>query len=85
MKILNPNTTTQTVKIIPRLYVQNVSVSVYNENTGAVVNFGDVSVSSANGYSTFTIELQPKNEHHFVITVKDGAQQIYKCKAYAKE
>jgi len=85
MKILNPNLETQTITIIPRVYVDNVDVTVYNENTGQTVSYDGLPVSNENGYSTLSFTLEPKNEHHFVITIKNGAYQIHKCKAYAKE
>jgi hypothetical protein len=85
MKILNPNSDTQTITIIPRIYVDSVDMTVYNENTGQTVSYDGLPVSNENGYSTLSFTLEPKNEHHFVITVKEGAYQIYKCKAHAKE
>jgi len=85
MKVLIPNTTPQIINVIPREYVAEVDVSVYNKNTGETLDFNGIQVSNQNGYSTFSIELQPKNQHHFVITMTKDGKQIHKFNAYAKE
>lgn len=84
MTILRPSLETQSITIIPRYDVENVTLTLTNELTQDV-NTYTTSTSYANGYMTIEFDLTVYEMDSFNLEVKDGDTVLFRGKAFATD
>ncbi len=84
MTILRPSLETQSITIIPRYDVENVTLTLLNEET-QVLNTFTVSNTYANGYMTIEFDLTVKEAESFNLEIKDGNTVLFRGKAFATD
>ena len=84
MTILRPSLTTQTITIIPRYDVENVTISIRDKQEDVTVNF-NVSSSYANGYMTLAFNYEVVEAKNYDFTVKNGNDILFRGMAFATD
>lgn len=84
MTILRPSLETQSITIIPRYDVENVTLTLTNELTQDV-NTYTTSTSYSNGYMTIQFDLTVYEMDSFNLEVKDGDTVLFRGKAFATD
>jgi glycine betaine/choline ABC-type transport system substrate-binding protein len=83
MKVVNPNDTTHTIKLIPRFYgITSIDLSLYNEATQETTSVTDVySVTSGVASVVFDFTFLEDDKYQFKLV--DGATVVYRGKLIA--
>lgn len=84
MTILRPSLETQSITVIPRYDVENVTLTLLNEET-QVLNTFNVSTTYANGYMSIEFDLTVKEAESFNLEIKDGTIVLFRGKAFATD
>lgn len=84
MIILRPSLDTQSITIIPRYDVGNVTLTLSNEQTQDVNTF-NLSTTYANGYMSMSFDLTVREMDSFKLEVKDGETVLFRDKAFCTD
>lgn len=87
MKVLSTSDSTQTIKIIPREYISNGTLSLRDDQTDAIVNY-NITPTTSNDELVIENAYAPvlKEGHYYDITVTNSESKvIYKDKAYCTD
>lgn len=83
MKILKETTDPQTLRIIPRSYVDTVDVILTNERTNTPVTLSGLTATTNGGYLDITNVFDLKEDNNYSFEVKDVlSKTIYKGKIF---
>lgn len=81
--VLNPNSQTQTISFIPRFYVEEVDVYIYNKSTRETEIIEERPATTLNGITTVSFPFEVDESVTYVIEVKTDSQIIYKTLSFA--
>jgi len=83
MKVVDPNDTTHTIKLIPRFYgITSIDLSLYNESTQVTTSVTDVySVTSGVASVVFDFTFLENDKYQFKLV--DGSTVVYRGKLIA--
>lgn len=87
MKVLTTSSSSQTIKVIPREYVSNATLTIRDDQTNATVNYSITPTTSNDELvisNTFSPELE--EGHFYDMTLTNGSSEvIYKDKIYCTD
>ena len=83
MKVVDPNNTTHTIKLIPRFYgITSIDLSLYNEATQETTSVTDV-YSFTSGVATIIFDFTFEENDKYQFKLVDGSTVIYRGKLIA--
>ena len=85
MIVLEESASTQTIYFIPRNFTSgdNYNITIVNETTNAeVYNVDTASIVELLYHNTYTAVFPLKEDISYVLTIKDGAEVIFKDKMF---
>tara|TARA_R100001443_G_scaffold107385_1_gene117225 strand:- start:3454 stop:3801 length:348 start_codon:yes stop_codon:yes gene_type:complete len=81
MKVLSTGTSNQTLKIIPRSYVTNVTLKLKDDSTRTETSYS-ITASTDKNYLVLTDSFNLVEGRYYDMKVLDGANVIYKDKVF---
>lgn len=83
MKVVSPNDTTHTIKLIPRFYgISSIDLSLYNEATQETTSVTDV-YSVTHGIATVVFDFTFEEDDKYQFKLVDGETVIFRDKLIA--
>ena len=83
MKVVDPNDTTHTIKLIPRFYgISSIDLSLYNEADQVTTTVTDA-YSVTNGIATLIFDFTFLEDDKYQFKLVDGSTVIYRGKLIA--
>jgi hypothetical protein len=85
MTILRPSESTQTITIIPRYDVDNITLKLRDESKATVETFTDLSTYYNNGYLSFSFDKTVVEGGSYELEILDDETVIFRGKAFATD
>ena len=83
MKVVDPNNTTHTIKLIPRFYgVTSIDLSLYNESEKVTTTVTDV-YSVTSGVASIVFDFTFLEDDKYQFKLVDGTEVVYRGKLIA--
>ena len=83
MKVVDPNNTTHTINLIPRIYsVSSIDLSLYNEATQVTTSVTDA-YSVTDGVATIIFDFTFEDNDKYQFKLVDGSEVVYRGKLIA--
>jgi len=85
MKVFKPTDTTHILKIVPRLYVENVTLSIRHELTDTITTITDLISFNDNGYLNISFDFNFKEGASYEINCYTDTELVWRGKVYATD
>jgi len=83
MKVFKPSDTSHILKVVPRLYVENITLTIRHELTDTTTTIDDLISFNDNGYLNITFDYEFKEGGSYEINCFTNTDLVWRGKAYA--
>jgi hypothetical protein len=83
MKVFNSNNLNHTLKLVPRLYVENITLDIRHELTDTNTTIENITSFKDNGYLRLDFNFEFKDGGSYEIVCRNNNELVWRGKAYA--